>query len=144
MKEMKRLIWKVMALITSPAMNISQSNDGSLSSAAESAESLATAAVTTRLSVSVVTIEFSLSTGSGFSFIPSFSVRFREIRYRSRKAEELKLEVLESSPDNERLERDRRRRVEEEPAVRRAEEEGEGEEAEVEHSDWGVREEGQS
>ena len=43
---------------------------------------------------------------------------------------ELKLEVLESSPENERRERDRRRRVEEEPAVRRAEEE-EGEEAEV-------------
>ena len=59
MKVMKRLIWKVMALITSPAMNISQLNDGSLSSAAESAESVATAA-TTRLSVSVVTIEFSL------------------------------------------------------------------------------------
>lgn len=59
-KVMKRLIWKVMALITSPAMNISQSNDGSLSSAAESAESLATAAATTWLSVSVVTIEFSL------------------------------------------------------------------------------------
>ena len=56
---------------------------------------------------------------------------------------ELKLEVLESSPENERRERDRRRRVEEEPAVRRAEEE-EGEEAEVEHSDWGGREEGQS
>lgn len=47
-----------MALITSPATNISQLNDGSLSSAAESAESLATA--TTRLSVSVVTTEFSL------------------------------------------------------------------------------------
>lgn len=58
MKVMKRLIWKVMALITSPATNISQLNDGSLSSAAESAESLATA--TTRLSVSVVTTEFSL------------------------------------------------------------------------------------
>lgn len=58
MKVMKRLIWKVMALITSPATNISQLNDGSLSSAAESAESLATA--TTRLSVSVVTTELSL------------------------------------------------------------------------------------
>lgn len=58
MKVMKRLIWKVMALITSPATNISQLNDGSLSSAAESAEPLATA--TTRLSVSVVTTEFSL------------------------------------------------------------------------------------
>ena len=55
---------------------------------------------------------------------------------------ELKPEVLESSPENERRERDRRRRGEEEPAVRRAEEEGE--EAEVEHSDWGGREEGQS
>lgn len=53
MKVIKRLIWKLITLITSPATNTSKLNEESLSPAAESAESSSI-----RLSVSMVMVEF--------------------------------------------------------------------------------------
>lgn len=55
MKVTKRLIWKLIAFITSPAMNISQLNEEAPCSAADSTESSST---TTLLTVSVVMVDF--------------------------------------------------------------------------------------